>query len=106
MGRVVEFNSDHRTKKRIANDEVDMFGANPIEVGLPITMSIIGIDEVGQPYFGEDNMISDDASQRIIKARFGFCQQVPSTKVGAKRCFHIAEFSTGYAANLILAEAF
>jgi hypothetical protein len=44
MGRVIEFDSDNRPKKRIANDEVDMFGANTIEVGLPMTMSIIGID--------------------------------------------------------------
>jgi hypothetical protein len=83
MGRVVEFDSDNRAKKQVADDEVDMFGANAIEVGLPITMSIVGINKVGEPYFGEYDMISDDAAQRVVKARFGFCQRardVPITR--------------------------
>ena len=62
MGRVVEFDGHSGAKQRIADNEIDVLGANAIEVCLPVFVAIIRIDDIRQSHLREDDMITRNVS--------------------------------------------
>lgn len=63
-----------------------MLGANTVKVCRPGAMALAGLDQIGQSYFGEDDVIEGDISQNFEKRPFRLRKQEPATEIRSKRC--------------------
>lgn len=88
MRLVIQFDCDSRRQSGIADHEIDVTRFDVLEIRFPPQMPFIGLNQIGQSDFWEDELLADDPPQNIEKAPFGYAEQIFPPKEGFEGNIH------------------
>ena len=102
MRRAIQLDCDQRAKQGVANYEIDVFRANPIEIGLPVRITPIRFDQICQPDFGQNRVRTEHLTENVIEVFLCLREQERTPKIRTQKTLHPSQFSMRYAARLPL----
>jgi len=90
MRRIIQLDRHDRRKRRIANDEIDVFRFDVIEIRFPPEMALIRRDQIRQPHLGENKLLAHDPPQNIEEPPFRCRKQILPPKERTEGDIHTA----------------